>query len=303
MLAKLPQSLHYACLHDHHQVVENLIQAGVNITLVDNEGNQPLHIASSYSSVKIVKTLLKHMGDEWFQQNSNNMSALEIAVDLGRADVVCVLISHMHRHLDHHPLCVILSCYSEGLFQKLLQMVSFDTYFCKAHGIPVLIVALINEPHTEENVDTVHNWFSFDFDLRLKLALRGGSRKQLASIFRHIDGILEDTLGLWIKDLIEFKNYENQYGNTLLHYSCWYHAPRMAKCLLEIKADHTLNQDGNTPLHLSCLHGDAELTKLILDNKVYKNMQNGDNLCPLSVACTNGKLQIVESWISSKLCI
>ena len=173
--AKGYSALHYACLHDHHQVVENLIQAGVNITLVDNEGNQPLHIASSYSSVKIVKTLLKHMGDEWFQQNSNNMSALEIAVDLGRADVVCVLISHMHRHLDHHPLCVILSCYSEGLFQKLLQMVSFDTYFCKAHGIPVLIVALINEPHTEENVDTVHNWFSFDFDLRLKLADQGNN--------------------------------------------------------------------------------------------------------------------------------
>ena len=88
--------LHYACFYDLPKAVDKLIQAGTDITLADNEGNQPLHIASSHSDATIVRTLLKHIGENGSSKNRNKMTALEIAVEKKRTDVVDVLICHIN---------------------------------------------------------------------------------------------------------------------------------------------------------------------------------------------------------------
>ena len=285
--------LHYACLYDLPQAVDKLIRAGIDITLEDNEGNQPLHIASSHSNANIVKMLLKHPGADWFKRNMTNMTALEIAAQMNRLDVIQILISHMSLHMTHHPLCETLNSDSKGVVKNLLKAMSFDTFFCKGHDLPVLILALINEPHIEKTVHTRCNWNSLYLHFGLDLALKP-SNKLLADIFEHIDGISEEALGLWMKGLNEFKNYKNKYGNTLLHYSCWYNATRMTKLLLEVEADLFQNKDGNTPLHLCCTRGNVEVTKLLLDNGLSANTRNKENLCPLSCACTTRNCQIVE---------
>ena len=319
-------ALHYACLFDLPNAVEKLIQAGIDITLVDNEGNQALHIASSHSDVTIVRTLLKHMGENCFGKNRNIMSALEIAVKQNRTDAVRVLILHMQRYMKHHPLCGSVNCYNKGTVQKIMNMVSFNNYFCREHNQPILVVALMNAPHTEETEDCKDNWDFFYSPFNLYFALREQSHKLVDNIFKHMRSISEEALCLWIKDLVEFKNYRNQYGNTLLHYSCWHNAIRMTKLLLELNADHIPNKDGNTPLHLSCIrghvkvtrlllefkadlipnkdgntplhlcciHGHVKLTKVLLDKGLPVNIQNNASLCPLSCACTKLTLQIVE---------
>ena len=277
-------ALHYACLYNLPQAVDKLIQAGIDITLQDNEGNQPLHIASSHSNTDIVRTLLKQAGQNCFKKNREKMTALEIAIQKNRVDVVHILISHMCPYMKHHPLCVILNCASEKLLQKLLKEISFDNCFCDAHNLPVLILALINEPHTQTEIFNIRHWF----------ILADRSKKTLAVLLEHIGSLSEESQGLWMKGLVKFKKYKNKHGNSLLHYSCWYNAICMTKHLLEFEADLSPNKDGNTPLHLCCTRGHVEVAKLLLDKGLPVKTRNKANLCPLSCACTKGNLQTVK---------
>ena len=286
-------ALHYACLYDLPKAVDNLIQAGIDITLVDNEGNQPLHIASSHSSANIVRTLLNHKRTNCFKRNLNNMTALEIAIQMDRLDAIHALIGHMCLYRKPHPLCESLRRHHKGLLQKLLKTMPFDTNICKGHNMPIFIVALISEPHCENTENARCNRNHYEYLLG-DLYLRRPSEKLLEDIFQYIDGISEEAISLWIKDLMEFKNYQNKYGNTLLHYSCWYNATRMTRLLLEVEADLFQNQDGNTPLHLCCISGNVELAKLLLDKGLSANTQNDEYLYPLSCACTAGNHQILK---------
>ena len=152
--------------------------------------------------------------------------------------------------------------------------------------MPVLIVFLINEPHTKES-DSTDNGGSFDLHFGWDIGLRGGSDKVLADIFKHISGISEEALHLCTKDLVEFKNYKNKYGNTLLHYSCWYHAIHVTKLLVELNADLIPNKDGNTPLHLSCMRGYVKVTRLLLEYKA-DVIPNKDGNTPLHLCCIHG---------------
>ena len=285
-------ALHYACLYDCNKAAEKLIQSGIDITLEDYLGNQALHIACSHSNASIVETLLNHMGANCFKKNRKKMTALEIAIRENRVDVVHKLISHMHPHMKHHPLCVILNDGCEKLVKQLLKEISFDTYFCKAHDLPLLILALVNEPHTETERLCLRFWS--------RLLLREQkSNKILATLLEHIESLSEESKRLWITGLVKFKKYKNQHGNTLLHYSCWYNAIGMTKLLLELETDLSPNQDGHTPLHLSCIGGHFEVTKLLVDKGLQANTRNKANLCPLSLSCTKGNLQIVTLLLKS----
>ena len=292
-------ALHYACLFNLHNAVDNLIQAGINITLVDNKENQALHIASSHSDATIVGTLLKQMGENCFSKNRNKMSALEIAIKNNRTDVVRVFILHMERHLKHHPLCEIVNHYSKSIVQEVLNIVSFSTYFCREHGMPILIVALMNMPHAKESEDCKDKQDSFDLCFGWYFGLRYQSHELLAVIFKYIRRLPSEALWLWIKDLVEYKNYKNKYGNTLLHYSCWYHAVRLTKFLLVLNADLVPDKDGNTPLNLSCICGHIKVTRLLLGFKA-DLIPKKDGNPPLHLSCIRGHIEVTRLLLEFK---
>ena len=283
-------ALHYACLFNLPKAVDKLIQTGIDITLVDNEGNQALHIASSHSDATIVSTLLKHMGKNCFSKNRNKMSALDIALERDRTYTVRALIFHMQRYMKHHQICESVLYYYEGRVQKVLNLASFNTYFCREHDI-CIIDALMNAPPTEETEDCYCD--SFDLPYGWNFGLKEQSHKPLDYIFQHIGRISEEALCLFTKDLMMFKNIKNKYGNTLLHYSCWYHAIHVTKLLLELNADLIPNNYGNTPLHLSCIRGHVKVTRLLLEFKA-DLIPNEDGNTPLHLCCIYGFVKEAE---------
>ena len=70
-------ALHVAALHDHHHLLEQLLDAGLNINEKDNNDDTALHIASRYGNIEFAERLLElgaHIDD-------SNIDKYEICED------------------------------------------------------------------------------------------------------------------------------------------------------------------------------------------------------------------------------
>ena len=268
--------LHYACLYDIPEAVSHLLYAGSDLNVCDLEGNQPLHIAVINSSVDIIRMLMD-WGADGFCKKSSNMTPLEIAIQQERVDVVLDMLPHMSFSLKHHPICLVLTHGSDKMVAEVIREMTCDNFHCKGHDKYLLMIALMNE----------HDVGANDFQSML-------SSKHLKTIFNHMENIRDDKVQLWIESLDTYANVANKFGNTLLHYSCFYGSSLVTKKLLGLNALSLENHEGNTPLHLSSLNGNAEITKLLLDSGVDPYARNMKKLCPISCACYEGHLNVVE---------
>ena len=52
--------LHHACQEGHLLCVLTLLKAGASLTLPNNQGTLPIHVAAKDNRVEVVRTLLEH---------------------------------------------------------------------------------------------------------------------------------------------------------------------------------------------------------------------------------------------------
>ncbi|TRY91093.1 hypothetical protein DNTS_020394 [Danionella cerebrum] len=86
--------LHLAVLTEQKEVVEALLEAGVDVTLTDREGNTALHLAAQLKNDQILQVLLKHktVSPLFNVVNSAGECALHLAVRGGRLECVRALL-------------------------------------------------------------------------------------------------------------------------------------------------------------------------------------------------------------------
>jgi hypothetical protein len=85
--------LHEASTFGHVEVVRILIGHGADVTARDNDGKTPLHLASIHENVEVARFLIKHGADATAQAN-NGWTPLHVASSCGCVEVARVLVEH-----------------------------------------------------------------------------------------------------------------------------------------------------------------------------------------------------------------
>lgn len=86
--------LHHAAAHNQTDVIQYLIECGVDCDAVDNDGNTPLHLATSHGSVEAIHCLLLSNRASDTILNRAMEAPLHIAVRINNPKLVQAFISH-----------------------------------------------------------------------------------------------------------------------------------------------------------------------------------------------------------------
>ena len=76
-----------------HKTSQELLNKQAALDHVNNAGNTPLHIASSYGNVSVVELLL-NSGAKVCIRNNQGQTCLDVAVHSGAGDVAMVIAKH-----------------------------------------------------------------------------------------------------------------------------------------------------------------------------------------------------------------
>ena len=87
-------ALHWAIYNGHTQVVEQLVQSGANLSIVNGKGVPLLHWALKNGDVELMKVLLTNGANVNSQSDSNQDTVLHRAAYKGQIDVVKLLLEH-----------------------------------------------------------------------------------------------------------------------------------------------------------------------------------------------------------------
>lgn len=76
------------------ECIKTLIRLGAELSMADDEGDTPLHVAIGKGNSELVDLLLK--AGAWTSlQNENRQSALQLAEALGKQDIVAIINNHL----------------------------------------------------------------------------------------------------------------------------------------------------------------------------------------------------------------
>jgi ankyrin repeat protein len=85
-------ALHFAGYLGADQVIPLLIEKGAPINLTDKEGRTALHLAAYAGETSAVAALMDHQVDPEIKENTNDMTALHLAVTQKHSETVQVLL-------------------------------------------------------------------------------------------------------------------------------------------------------------------------------------------------------------------
>jgi ankyrin repeat protein len=139
-------ALHWACSNignKHIEILEELLERGVDVNAKNKNGSTPLHGACEHSNIKVIKTLLKY---ELNINEVNNkgetplynacrfghMEVMELLLDYG-ADSEVVMDLIYYREKNEHLQCARIS---EGKIKKAMKL--FDDHSRKSNVKPAL---------------------------------------------------------------------------------------------------------------------------------------------------------------------
>ena len=122
-----PSWIHHACLYGHKDTVKNIMnQFSTSLNFNEQEslgGNTPLHLACLGRHLNVIQTLMSNARRESVDltiTNTDGQTAIDIAIDKGASDIVCILLKSASneavavRHLvtalkqNHHDVVKIL---------------------------------------------------------------------------------------------------------------------------------------------------------------------------------------------------
>ena len=100
------------------------------------------------------------------------------------------------------------------------------------------------------------------------------------------------------KNLINI-NYQDEKGNTALHYSCSEGNFKIVEILIKANCDINItNNEKKTPLHLSAERGFFDISKKLIENGASLNVYDSKNNSPIHYACMINHVELVNYFLT-----
>ena len=280
-------------------------------SVLDDQGNKPIHIAALRGHKQVVTLLLKKYKCPFDVENVNKQTPLHIACSRGHLGISKVLVSECMLFGDKRfcntldkdnntPLDLIIKRGDA----KAVHILSTE-YGCKPHirGIESKLLlhqlaaggftAVLQELISKFNYDPACS--DEDGNTILHTAAQHGQYKIAKFLITNHS--------------YQFPiNNRNCRGLTALHYACMCGHVRIAKLIANKvfgdKDEIALDDDcGNTLLHIAALHGQYEIAKLLIadySNRYPIDCRNSQGQTALHCACIAGHTKVAKFLVANK---
>ena len=267
--------IHIAALRGHKQVVTLLVKKyNCPVDVKNKDKKTPLHIACSHGHHDISKVLLSLGGNKRFCNALDNDSNTPLDLLIKRGDTKTVHIFSTEYGLKPH----IRGVESEQLLHQLA-----------AGGFTAVLQELISKfnydpASSDEDGNTV-----------LHIAAQHGQYKIAKFVINNHSNQCP----------IDHRNCR---GLTALHYACMHGYARIVKLIvnkaLGDKDEKALvDEDGNTLLHIAAQHGRHEIAELLFtdySNQCPINHRNSRGQTALHCACIGGHTRVAKLLVANK---
>ncbi|XP_059488485.1 uncharacterized protein LOC132204174 isoform X2 [Neocloeon triangulifer] len=241
------------------KIIQILVENNANLSAVDKDGDDALHLASINGKLDNVQYLLGLNGFSVGKKGKNGKTALHWAAQKGHIAVAKFLLS-------------------KGADVNALN---------NDNDTPLTLAALFsNEETCRFLVDSGADLSAVDSD--------GDDALHLASLKGKLDTVKYLLLGL--NGFSVEKKGRN--GKTALHWAAQKGHIAVAKFLLSKGADvNALNNDNDTPLTLAAHFSNEEMCRFLVDNGADLKAVDSDGDDALNLACIRGKLDNVQYFL------
>ena len=263
-------ALHFACKMNDVQLIQLLLShCPQAVSIKDNFGNTPLHIAAENGNVAVMKCLLESFeGCLDSLINKDKDSPLHLACKVGFLEVVNLLLDR---------------CYSSVTLKN--RFGDNPIHVACQHKSCELIDSLLKK--CSGNLDCHKNDRNNTF---LHVAANYGNSDTVRLLLNHCSATCQ-----------------NEDGNTPLHVACFLNKRSVVECLLDrMNSDHAfVNKKMQTYLHAAC-NDKAQLTivKLLYEKgfRSLANMSDENGNMPLHYAFRSNQKGIVEYLMTDGCC-
>lgn len=122
------------------------------------------------------------------------------------------------------------------------------------------------------------------------------------SIFEAIQYSANDIFREIIRSGIDLNNPDlvDEFGESPLHYACFFDTPEMASFLIENGANiNCLDNSGQTPVHKACMRNRITTAQLLLLHGADIDCIDYEGRTPLHCACREGKIPSISFLIEN----
>ncbi|MBA3954880.1 ankyrin repeat domain-containing protein [Candidatus Dependentiae bacterium] len=319
-------ALHIAVLFGHTEIVELLIKAGANVTVLTKNNKNIFFYAVPQDNKEILELLLRaheransKIGYNEFTlrwaiesnyktivellleahvefQATDGITALHLAASNDRCEIMEMLIEagadvNAEDQKSITPLMLAAEDGHKNAVQILVQHKADIEAQAKKHDNSNALQLAAGNGHKEV----------------VELLLQSGARineqgprnntaVQLAAQMKHKDVVI-----LLLQSGADVKTYTVGVDSTLLHWAAEHGWSDIADLLLKKGVDSDIkNSNKVTPLHMAAYNGHSRVVELLLNNKADSNAQAIDGNRPIECAVNQGHRLIVEILLAFK---
>ncbi|KAJ8674875.1 hypothetical protein QAD02_010661 [Eretmocerus hayati] len=300
--------LHLAVHFDCIETIEHLLRCGASILAVNSGGLTPLHLADFQRNARVINILLSAHKNEFQNPGSplglthfhiactiNNKSFVEHFLKLGvSVDLVVNLFQTRWGGWTPINFAVYYECPSviEVLLkhganlrvENLSRLLKYEF---------MMTNTIVYTPFTSRVNERFEDMFDFSFYTQNRLFHEACVENDANTIGKLLTNpVVKASCGL-IKP--------NWIGRSPLHLAVKYNSGEVLKCLLDLGIDIIVRDtEGKTPLHLAFYIKSNELLQMMLERlDDTKNVNDNNGLSLFHIACTTGKLKLVQSFLHS----
>ncbi|XP_067652901.1 ankyrin repeat domain-containing protein 50-like [Haliotis asinina] len=312
-----------ATRNGHRDVVKFLVDRGANVSLVNEEGDNILHLACAGGDLETVKLILSLKAVDINSRGDLSKTPVMVAAHGGHSDVVEFLVDRGANVslVDSDGDNVLhLACYSGDLetVEHILSLNKVDINATNINGQTAIKIA--KDWQYEQVVDLLESWVTPSHtDRNIYSAIKDGDLERLNRILAagHVDinmrtGRLNWTLVMVAalqgqSDVVKFLmdrganvSLVDKYGNNALHWACSSGDLDTVKLILSenMKIINSRGYGSTTPVMLAAVKGQSDVMKLLLDRGANVSLVDVIGYNVLHFACIGGNLETVKLILS-----
>ena len=169
------------------------------------------------------------------------------------------------------------------------------TKYRKEHHIKTSTFETYNKSSTNPNTSSlsnsnIENLNNINLYNELLLTAKSGNKEKFMEILEKLFSLSKEPFNI---------NYQDEKGNSALHYACDEGNLKIAEILLKANSDPNLkNYENETPLHFSANRGYFDISKLLIENDALLNVFDNKKNSPLHFVCKNNNIELVKYFLT-----